>query len=639
MAALTTLFLAATIFAAETPAQTMEDRARAAAAAARAKSADSEALRRNYVTPGLAGEAIATIDNTKTFTPDIACQKTATMLEVVVQPSQSGDLTVTVARDRDLDGAVDTTSSLPVPVSGLCANGVVSCSPGTWQECRFLRWNVDAAGSLTLANVAMPELAACYCINASCGSNLAWANMPSLLRDLGGAMIGALTTADPRYGVAQAEIDGPSIRYAGALSTACKADQVLPQSRYRSDPATMASDAASASSASSIFQALEGSAIGTGTSQQYRHCAIERQVSVIKPAPEGIVTRTSGGYSTLQNGSSLDFLMGSPADNSLAGDSCTLFDFRMTLHVADASRISDARLAHFYADDWAQVRIDGQLVGSGPSTWSGTGLPPGTCETKDTFHRYPALDLKPILTEGEHEIWLRVAVAKGGEAFAQVHVDIDDSCGTLEQVVDGCSAIGGDPQCRLDSERVDGVQTWLNGIATGLRPLPQTRLMGAPACPTDLTREYFTKDRTYRCTAPALAYPDTSRGAYIIDRSTETMLSDRTRLADGSFAVSTRPFALPERGSVPACEPICKTRAAKTNNEAAPDGVVGSRQNQPTGYDTFYHACTGDNVCPAGPGEEIVAACGCLDDFPEAAVMMQTVRMAGADLVCSAVAP
>jgi len=641
MAALTTLvFPVALLFPTSTKAQTMEDRARAAATASRAKSSDSDALRANYVTPGLAGEAIATVDDSRSFTPTIACRKTATMLEVLVQPSGTGDFTsVTVSRDRDLDGTIDSTSTLPVPVSGICANGVVSCIPGTWEECRFLRWSVDSAGDLNLTAVDMPQLAACYCINASCGSNLAWANMPSLLRDLGGGMVGALTTADPRYGIAEAVIDGPSIHYAGALSSACSADAAVPQSRYRAAPAAIASDAAIASSASTVFKALEGSSIGTGTSQQYRHCTIERQVSVVKPAPSSIVSRTSGGYSTLQNGSAFDFLMGSPADNSLAGNSCTLFDFRMTLRIAGADRIRDARLAHYYADDWAQVRIDGQLVGSGPSNWTGTGLPPGTCETKDTFHRYPALDLKPFLTDGDHEVWLRVAVAKGGEAFAQIHVDVDDSCQVLEQVVDGCSAIAADPQCRLDSELVDGVQTSLNGVTTGLRPLAQTRLMGAPSCPTDLTRDYFTKDRTYRCTATSLAYPDTSRGAYIIDRSTETLLADRTLQADGSFSSSTRAFALPDRGSVPACEPICKTQAPKANSEAAPDGVVGSKQNQPTGIDTFYHACTSDNACPAGPGEEIVSACGCLDDFPEAVVMMQTVRMAGADMVCSAVAP
>jgi hypothetical protein len=40
-----------------------------------------------------------------------------------------------------------------------------------------------------------------------------------------------------------------------------------------------------------------------------------------------------------------------------------------------------------------------------------------------------------------------------------------------------------------------------------------------------------------------------------------------------------------------------------------------------------------------GEGEELVTACGCLDDFPEAAVMMQTVRLAGSDLACTAGTP
>ena len=103
-------------------AQTMEDRARAAAEASRAKTSDSDALQQNYVTPGLAGQQISTVDNSRTFAPNIACQKTATMLEVLVQPASSGDLgKVTIARDTDLDGTVDSTANLPVPVSGIWA--------------------------------------------------------------------------------------------------------------------------------------------------------------------------------------------------------------------------------------------------------------------------------------------------------------------------------------------------------------------------------------------------------------------------------------------------------------------------------------------------------------------------------------
>ena len=641
LSARTVLAAALATLAASPPAlaQTMEERARSASDAARAKSSDSDALQQNYLTPGLSGQPIATVDNSRSFTPNIACQKTATLMEVLVQPSSSGDLgTVSIARDTDLDGTVDSRSKLPVPVSGICANGVIACQPGTWGQCTYFRWDVDAARNLKLAQVEMPQLAGCYCINNSCGTNLAWGNMPQVLRDLGGGMIGALTTADPRYGVAQAVIDGPVIRYVGAQSTACSANPSLPQTSYRANPTAIAADAYASSTGSSVFQALKGSAIGTGTALQYRHCTIERRVTVLKPHAEDIISRTSGGYATIQNGPSFDFLMGSPADNSLGGGSCSLIDFRMTLHVGDADRIVDARLVQFFADDWAQVRIDGQLIGSGPSPWTTLGLPPGKCELKRTFYSYPNTDLKPYLTPGDHEIWLRVAVASGGEGFAQVHVDVDNSCKTIEQVVDQCGIIAGDPQCRLDSELVDGVQTFIHGIATGLKPLPQTRILGTSACPVELTRDFFLKDRTYRCRIEDIAQPDTSRGAYIIDHSTETMLADRTKASDGSFATSTRAFSLPDRGSVPACEAICKTRAPKANNEAALSGVVGDKQNVPTGYDTFYHSCDSANRCPAGPGEEIVSACGCLDYFPEAVVMMQTVRLAGADLVCTGTA-
>ena len=95
-------------------------------------------------------------------------------------------------------------------------------------------------------------------------------------------------------------------------------------------------------------------------------------------------------------------------------------------------------------------------------------------------------------------------------------------------------------------------------------------------------------------------------------------------------------FSLPSEPAVPACEAICKTRAAVTDTAAAPAGVTGSQQNDPSGWNVFYHVCGTDNVCPAGPGEEMISACGCLDTFPDAAVMMQSVRLAGSDLSCNA---
>ncbi|CAM5400523.1 hypothetical protein [Sphingobium scionense] len=620
-------------------AQTAEDRARAAAEASRAKSADSDAILGNYVTPGLAGEAISTVDSSRTFTPNLACQKSATLLELLAQPNASGDIgTLSISRDRDLDGSFDEALTVPVPVSGICANGLISCAPGSWNACRFFLWDTAASGSLKLTEVELTDLAGCYCVNNSCGSNLVWGNMASVLKDLGGGVVGALTTSDPRIGIAQAAIEGPVIRYIGAQTTSCAAQPHIGATAYKANPNAIPGDAFNAAEASSVFQALSASSTGTGRSQINRSCTVTRQITLEEITPEKIIDRVSGGYATDDSvpGRRI-FLMGSPADNSLSGGSCTIFDFHMTLRVKEPDRLQQVLLTRFGADDWAQIRIDGELVGSGPQGWTGMGLPPGKCEKKGAFYAYPNLDIAGRLTQGDHDIWLRVAVADGGEAYASIEAQLDAGCKASEQLVDTCSGYASNATCRLDDEDVDGVTTFRKGVKTGLSPLPQTRQMGTGACAMQISRDFFARQRNYACTVDqgAVPQPDLSRGAYIIDHSTETLLADRVRTADGGHSLTTRNFALPDRGSVNTCEPICKTRKAQANSAAAPDGVTGSKQTNPTGWDFFYHACQDSNVCPAGEGEELVQGCGCIDDFPEAVVMMQTVRLGGADMICT----
>lgn len=617
-------------------AQSVEDRARAAAAAARAKSSDSDALQRNYVTPGLAGQPVTTVDAKRSFVPTLACQRTATMMEVLVQPSATGDLgQVQIARDMDLDGTIDSRTSLGVPVSGICANGVISCDPGSWRSCGYFRWDVDADRSLKLSEVEMSELAGCYCINNSCGSNLVWSNMRSMLGDLGGGMIGALTTADPRFGVAEAVIDGPVIRYVGAQTTSCTVNPTLPQTAYRANPTAISGDAQRASAGSSVFQAVAASPAGAGKAEQARKCTVEREVSVRSWSYDDIVT-AFGPFEFVESCGPDCRRYRMYGEGSCAATPPT---YTAGFRVARPDRIRSVRITRIAGDDWVQARVNGAVVGyAGKRPWLGDGLPSGDCSVDEDPVNNSAIDVTPAFGAGDASVAMRVRGGDGRKwGTLDLEVRVDTSCETTERLVDLCSGLAADPACRLDSEMVDGVATFRNGVHTGLRPLPQSRQFGGAECPLTLQRDFFLRDRSYRCAVDlgTLPAPDLSRGAYILDRSTETMLADRVAVP-GGYAESTRPFHLPDRGAVPACEPICKTRAPRVNDAAAPQGVVGSQQNDPASFDTFYHSCGTDNVCPLGPGEEIVSACGCLDDFPEAVVMMQTVRLAGADLVCTA---
>jgi hypothetical protein len=617
-------------------AQSMEGRAREAAEAARAKSSDSEAIQRNYISPGLAGQPIGTVDSSKSFTPNLACRKTATLMEVLVQPGAGGDLaTVSVARDSNLDGMIDVRSTFGVPVSGICANGVISCTPGTWNQCQAYRWNVAPDRVIKMIEAELPELAGCYCINNSCGVNLAWGNLSSVLRDLGGGMIGALTTADPRYGIAEAIIDGPFIRYVGAEISACTGAPPLPQTAYRANPSAIQGDAYLASQSSPVFRAIVASPAAVGKAELVRACTIEREVVVKSWTYDDIIT-ASGPFEYVQSCGTdcRRYRITGNGDCSISPPTYTAL-----FQVTEPSRILSARITRIAGDDWVQARVNDAVVGyAGKRPWLGDGLPSGDCAVKQQPINSMPIDLTAAFNAGDTRVAMRVRAGNGGLwGSVDVEVRVDTNCTLSEQVADLCSGYAADPGCRLMSEDVDGIETFRNGVATGLHPLAQTRLLGSAACPVTLDRPFFLRSRHYRCMIDSgeLPKPDTSRGAYIIDHSTESILADRVRQKDGSFRTSTTGFSLPERGSVPACEAICKTRGPKANNDAAPSGVVGTLQNDPIGYDIFYHSCDSANHCPVGSDEEVVAACGCIDDFPEAVVMMQSVRLAGADLVCT----
>ncbi|WP_062734257.1 hypothetical protein [Sphingobium abikonense] len=636
----TSLAMLSALLAQSAFAQDMDARARAAAAASRAKSSDSDAIGQNYLTPGLANQPVNTVDNSRSFTPNLACQKSATMLEMLVQPGSTGDIThFTISRDKDLDGAFDTTLTLPVPVSGICANGVISCSPGSWNQCQSFKWDVGGTGDLKLTQVDLADLSGCYCVNASCGANLASGNLPSILKDLGGGVIGALTTADPRIAVAQASIDGPVIRYTGAQTTACTASPSVSATAYRSNPTAINGDAYAATQTSSVFTALAASPAGNGKAEETRSCTIEREINV-----------KEWGFGDIVSAS------GSITSTSSCGTGCLRFQIRgagscgsnppvytVTFNPLMPNRIVSARIIEMGADDWVQGRINGQVVGyAGKRPWTGDGLPSGDCRISDDprYNRTP-IDFTDRLKSGATSVSARVRGGGGGNwGYVTVEIQVDTTCEVSERLVDLCAGYASDPACHLSQEDVDGVETVRNGVVTGIKPLPLTRLFGRGSCTFQYSRDFFLRTRRYACIVDTsgTAQPDLSRAAYIIDHSTETMLADQTRASDGSLVQLTRAFALPDLPAVAACESICKTRAPSANDGVAPAGTVAEKQNVPVGWDSFYHVCSSDNVCPLGAGEEIVSPCGCLNDFPEAVVMMQTVRLAGSDLACTAVA-
>jgi len=158
-----------------------------------------------------------TTEQTVSFSGQLTAPSSNAFVEIFAQPSSSGDLAgVYVKQDTNFDNTVDYVYNLSVQVSGVCANGIISCDAGTWNNCSYYKWTADDEAKVSLATVSsITDLAACYCVNNHCGGNLVWNNMNIVLKDLGGGVVSAIHTRDPQYTITNVSTDGPVIKYYG----------------------------------------------------------------------------------------------------------------------------------------------------------------------------------------------------------------------------------------------------------------------------------------------------------------------------------------------------------------------------------------------------------------------------------------
>jgi len=128
-----------------------------------------------------------TFDDNTGFNAQLTAPSSNAFVDLFIAPSSTGDLTtVTLRQDTDFDGSFDYAYSVTSPVSGVCANGFISADPGTWNNKHYFTWTADTSGRVTATEVpSLLDLAGCYCINSSCGSNLVWANIGTILKDPG----------------------------------------------------------------------------------------------------------------------------------------------------------------------------------------------------------------------------------------------------------------------------------------------------------------------------------------------------------------------------------------------------------------------------------------------------------------------
>lgn len=230
--------------------QQMKDKASNLAGATKSYSGSPRAIRENVVNPATGVTQMQTIDRSVSFDGTLQCSNPVDFVKLSVVPNaSSGDITtVKVSINKDLQGGYDSvydvTSMAGGVVSGVCANGFVSCDPGTWSHCRFFKWKVTPDFNVTVeATTDLMTLGGCYCFNNSCApQNYVVLNVNQILGHLGGGLIGVIHVAKPDVSVSGGTIQNNAIVYTASLPTGCASSSSNLPTGYWDNPEALTQD-------------------------------------------------------------------------------------------------------------------------------------------------------------------------------------------------------------------------------------------------------------------------------------------------------------------------------------------------------------------------------------------------------------
>jgi hypothetical protein len=593
-----------------------------------------------------------TVDGTKSFAVTTNMPSSNSFLQIMIQPVSTGDLgTVIVAQDLDANGAFDNTFTLGVPVSGVCANGFISCSPGTWNNCQPYMWQSDNTGKLAFKSVAITQLGGCYCINSSCGSSLAWTNSSILLKDLGGGAVGAIHATDASVVISNVTTDTTTISYYGQLvkkaSTTAKdsvpalgAIPAVPQQQaYFSNWSQLDADKSnialtqSNDSSTMYYQVVNGT--GGNHSATAKSCSIKRN-GVLSTVP--VASFSDTGSSSMCIDEDL-FLMIKKINDS---------QFSLELLDTGPGGLSEP---HKNCND--------NPGGDGWHVQKVITLPPQTSsyQTKLTKALYTISNVQGagctsgatasidgLLNGFNTAVMVGHPCTAPGAQFPTYNWSylFEYSTDTYQETVsDDCTSYEADSTCQLQSETVDGVITTRQFTRTGLSPLPTCKTYAGAAQPMQVCRPWWNKNRTYMCKSKQTLFdlaPTKQRFQSVIsssiDNTSSLFYTDYRDDGTGKWSSVASTITLPGRDSYDECAQACKIKRPKIDTQVGVSGVNANLRLTADSFDTFYLNCDA-GVCPSQPSDVIVEACGCLNEFGEAATIMQTMRLAGADNICS----
>ena len=591
---------------------------------------------RAYMNPLIGGEKLSTPSGTS-FNVNLSCPTSNAFLQVMAQTNATGDVSyLQFSRDKDLDGVIDSVKNFPKTVSGVCSTGLISCTPGTWDECVGYKWNAEN-DNLSLIETGVGNLGGCYCINQSCGdSKKSQRIISSIVTDLGTAAANALASNNPQYTISGAQTTGAIAKFYGQKLIGCGAGSATTMASYYQNPQDIESAADGyKTDANGVYQLIANSSAAKKSLTTLQSCTLNRNTSYKNITLSDILSYSGGdgGVHSCAGDGCIELVLGKIGNNYWSGY-CDIQHQKVSFYVNMPEKIKKATLVNARWDDWIKVAANNQTIYAHPyANWDGQTIGNKKCEWSTSWNKYPNADFTDLIKQkGRIDFTVDVQVAGNGEGYAYAQVLVDESCGLdQEWITNSCEAIEQDKKCVLKNEIIDGVQTYKNYHPTGKTPIASERNI-SNSCDVKIKRSWWKVKREYDCKTNTEF--DFSKGiernAVVQSSATTTGFND---MVDG---VTTKiDLSLPNIETQPSCTNACKTKRKKDKVSVSAQGPVTDKVGED--WETLYRKCTGDNqnICPAGADEKVITTCSCLNEFSTASVMMQSLRQAAQGLICA----
>ncbi len=618
-----------------------------------------EAIKQNAAQPITSSQTpMKTIDQSQSFSAQLSCPSTSRFVDLLVQPGKTGDLDrVTIMQDTNLDGQMDYQYTMPFPVSGICGNGVIQCDAGTWKNCQYWQWVANPQGQLSIRKTDLTKMGGCYCINNSCGNNVAWSNLALILKDLGAGATGAIMSANPQYSITDVQVSDAEITYYSQSLTECgvlNSGSATNPAHYYAGGKTDALmiDAARQEVESeqtdpeSLYSVMSNASKYHNTLGQISPCKILRNISI---------TSTSTcpyGNATLDSGSTVCTEIGNACIrycDTLSG--CQVKHDPMNVQLLDNrdSGIWDTTVnipGIYMTTDTGMTTATIQRPNSRVTCYIKNDEDPRTQIVWVSCTRNFDWWWEPLTTG--NELYFHGLFNDGYQTFfwKQYCTYPASKIDTInESINDQCAALEENPKCQIQNEKVDGVSTYKNYQPTGLIPIATCQDYNGFYSHT-ICRDWWEKDRTYLCQGNHSKFDFTDNmqrvktlyGTTGQKNGLATYNDYRLDTTTNSWITQGNTFDLgvASAQSYRSCSNVCKTRKPKQDTQATPSGTTSQYRSNIVTYDFYYRSCyPSPTVCPAGAGEEILKDCQCLNEFAETFALVEALQAAGQDAICS----